>query len=601
VTDQPQLNRRILVIDDNEAIHADFCKVLTPATAVSDDLLATEAALFGDAAPKGDHVEFDVTCASQGEEGYHLVRKAAAEGKPYAMAFVDMRMPPGWDGLETISRIWAEYPDIEMVICTAFSDYSWEQTLDRLGRTDRLLIVKKPFDPVEVLQVASALTHKWNLQQQAAQRVEDLSRLVSERTKDLERARNEMVELNGELITARDAAEAANSSKSMFLANISHELRTPMTAIVGFADEVHDRLNGRNAFEEETKALETIRRNARHMIGIIGDLLDVSKLEAGKLSAERIPCEPLHIANEVIEMLLPKALDKGLQLQLNFKTAVPTRIESDPLRLRQILLNLVDNAIKFTAEGSVTLTIWLEQLGAITDNSQLFVSVKDSGTGMTSETLQRLFTPFEQADVSTTRKFGGTGLGLAISRQLAQLLGGDIQVDSQDGEGSTFLVSVATGPLTTARMVTHPSQLSSLTTEAPSPVAIEAPDTRVLLVEDGLDNQRLIKTMLKRAKCTVESANNGAECLDRMAAEDANFDVILMDLQMPVMDGLTATRHLRKDGATLPIIALTACSSPSDEANALEAGCDAFLTKPINRGHLIQTIASITKDAGCPT
>lgn len=600
MSDQPQLNRRILVIDDNEAIHTDFRKVLTPTTPVSDDLLATEAALFGDASPKGDHVEFDITCAGQGEEGYELARKAAAAGKPFAMAFVDMRMPPGWDGLETISRIWAEYPDIEMVICTAFSDYSWEQTLDRLGRTDRLLIVKKPFDPVEVLQVASALTHKWNLQQQAAQRVGDLSRLVSERTKDLERARNEMVTLNGELITARDAAEAANSSKSMFLANISHELRTPMTAILGFADVVHDRLNGRSAFDEETKALETIRRNARHMIGIIGDLLDVSKLEAGKLSAERIPCDPLHIAREVVEMLLPKATAKGLQLELNFKTAVPVRIASDPLRLRQILLNLVDNAVKFTSDGSVTLTVSLEQAGSADDDAKLCFSVDDSGAGMTPETLSRLFTPFEQADVSTTRKFGGTGLGLAISRQLAQLLGGDIEVESKQGVGSNFLVTVATGPTTTARMVTAPSQLSSLATEAPNRVTAQAPDTRVLLVEDGLDNQLLIKTILKRAKCTVEIVNNGAECLQRMAADDAAYDLILMDLQMPVMDGLTATRHLRADGATLPIVALTACSSHADEANALEAGCDAFLTKPIDRRHLVQTIASITNGAGCP-
>jgi len=393
-------NQRILLVDDNESIHEDFRKILTPSASVSDDLLATEAALFGDVLPEIDQVQFDLICANQGQEGYEMVQQAAKHGKPFAMAFVDMRMPPGWDGLETISNIWSEFPDIEMVICTAFSDYSWEQTLDRLGRTDRLLIVKKPFDRVEVLQVASALTHKWNLQQQAGQRLEDLSLLVSERTQDLERARNELVELNGELITARDLAEAANSSKSMFLANISHELRTPMTAIMGFADEVHDRLNGRTTFEPETKALETIRRNARHLIGIIGDLLDISKLESGKLSAERIPCQPLHTAAQVIELLHPKAIEKGLQLHLRFQTAVPVTIESDPLRLRQILINLVDNAIKFTNQGSVSLTICLDENAVDSSDAILRLTVQDTGIGMDDETLRRLFTPFEQADVS---------------------------------------------------------------------------------------------------------------------------------------------------------------------------------------------------------
>jgi CheY-like chemotaxis protein len=179
------MNRRVLVIDDNEAIHADFRKILTPAPTASDELLAAEADLFGAPAPAGDVVEFELVTATQGQQGHEAVKRAREEGRPFAMAFVDMRMPPGWDGLETIEHIWADCPEIEIVICTAFSDYSWAETVRRLGRTDRLLIVKKPFDHAEVLQVASALTHKWNLQQQARRTLENLSDLVRARTQDL--------------------------------------------------------------------------------------------------------------------------------------------------------------------------------------------------------------------------------------------------------------------------------------------------------------------------------------------------------------------------------------------------------------------------------
>ncbi|MGK0203179.1 MAG: two-component system sensor histidine kinase/response regulator [Planctomycetota bacterium] len=592
------LNRRVLVIDDNEAIHADFRKILTPSTGVSEDLLASEAALFGEAAPVPECVRFDLCCANQGAQGLEMVRHAAADGKPFAMAFVDMRMPPGWDGLETIKRIWAEYEDIEMVICTAFSDYSWEETLQQLGRTDRLLIVKKPFDPVEVMQVASALTHKWNLQVQAGQRMEDLSASVAERTADLELARSDLQAMNAELTAARDRAEAANATKTLFLANISHELRTPMTAILGFADEAFDGIAQIPAMEKEADAVQTIRRNARHLVGIIGDLLDVSKLEAGKLAVEGIICQPLHLAEGVVDLLQPKAEQKGLALSMRFDSPVPLSIRTDPLRLRQILVNLVDNAIKFTDSGSVVLAVALMDAAEV---PLLQFSVHDTGSGMVKEVQQRLFRPFEQADISTTRKFGGTGLGLSISRQLAQLLGGDVAVRTSTADGSCFDVTIAIGNLGDTQLVDDPSKMDAGAMGAPStPDSEYARGARVLLVEDGLDNQRLITAILRRAGCDVDIAGNGQECLDRVADSAIPYDVLLMDVQMPVMDGRTATRTLRQEGSSVPVIALTASASNDDEQACMRAGCDAFLTKPLDRKLLVRTIGKFAKREQAP-
>lgn len=587
------LNRRVLVIDDNEAIQADFRKILTPVATVSDDLLAAEAELFGDDVTRHERVTFELDTASQGQEGLAKVRAAAAADRPYAMAFVDMRMPPGWDGLETIEHIWAEFPEIEMVICTAFSDYSWEETLQRLGRTDRLLIVKKPFDHIEILQVASALTHKWNLQQQSLRMLTNLGELVRERTEDLERARDQLLAMNEELVQARDAAEAANRSKTMFLANISHELRTPMTAILGYTEELKLHLVGRLACEEQLRALETIHRNAQHMVAIVGDLLDISKLEAGKLIVERMPCSPLHVLGHVIELLRPKAEAKGVTLRVTCATPVPETVTSDPLRLRQVLLNLVDNAVKFTAAGSIELSVAFVD----GDEPMLSFAVADTGIGMSDEVVQRLFQLFEQADRSTTRRFGGTGLGLAITRQLARLLGGDVTATSRPGEGSTFCATIATGPVDGVARVTDIAELP------PEPASVAPPQRgsvagmRVLIVEDGPDNQRLIGHILTRASCVTEAVDNGQACLDRIAAAGDAFDVVLMDMQMPVVDGLAATRTLRERGCRMPIVALTASAMEADRTACMAAGCDAFLTKPIDRHELLRVLATVGTDA----
>ncbi len=588
------MNRRVLVIDDNEAIHADFRKILTPAPVASDELLVAEAELFGTQAPPSAMVQFDLVTVTQGRDGHEAVRRAQSEGRPFAMAFVDMRMPPGWDGLETIQHIWADCPEIEIVICTAFSDYSWEETVRRLGRTDRLLIVKKPFDHTEVLQVASALTHKWNLQQQARRTLSDLSELVRDRTRDLERARDDLLTLNRELVHARDAAEAANRSKTLFLANISHELRTPMTAIIGYTEELQLHLADLPAGSPERDALETIRRNAQHLVVIIGDLLDMSKIEAGKLTVERIATEPLRVVDDVVTLLRPKAAAKGLTLTCELATPMPTTVATDPLRLRQILLNLTDNAIKFTKTGGVRVVLSLAP-----HEPRLVVAVHDTGVGIDADAVPRLFRPFEQADLSTTRRFGGTGLGLAISRQLAVLLGGSIDVDSRVGHGTCFTVSVATGALDGVSFATTlPARPADETAAAVVRTAVTR--ARILVAEDGRDNQHLLQRILQRAGYDAELVHDGVQCVQRLQQADPPVDLVLMDMQMPNLDGVAATAQLRAAGCTLPIVALTANAMQGDQDECRRAGCDAFLTKPIDRDQLLQTIARLVRNDSRP-
>jgi signal transduction histidine kinase len=577
------LNRRVLVIDDNEAVQADYRKILLPAPIVSGDLAAAEAALFGAAGPGGAVPVFELATASQGHEGHDLVLAAAAAGRPFAMAFVDMRMPPGWDGIETIERIWNVCPDIEMVICTAYADRSWDELARRLGATDRLLIVKKPFDHAEVRQAACALTHKWNLHRQSQQTLAGLAAIVEERTRELRITRDQLVELNREILLAKDAAEAANRAKTLFLANVSHELRTPMTSILGYAEALEDRLHGRDIDPFESGAIRTIRRNSEHLIGLIGDLLDVSRLEAGQLRLDRVPCSPAELLAQVDSILRPKADEKGLEFTVDCPAAMPGLVETDPLRLRQILVNLADNAIKFTDRGSVRVTA-----RAIDGEApRLVVAVRDTGLGMSPDEQARIFSPFVQADASITRRFGGSGLGLAISRHLATLLGGGIEIASAPGAGSCFTLTIAAPPV--VRAAPPPVVAAGGPAARVSAEALLA-GARVLLVEDGRDNQRLVGHILGRAGCAVAIAENGAECLGMMAA-DAAFDLVLMDMQMPVMGGLEATTRLRERGCRVPIVMLTANALAEIEVECRRAGADAYLTKPVGRQRLLEALA----------
>ncbi len=404
----------------------------------------------------------------------------------------------------------------------------------------------------------------------------------------------ELAAKSEQLEQARASAEASNQSKSEFLANMSHEIRTPMTAILGYAELLLEQGDLNKAPAQRVDAIRTIQRNGEHLLSIINDILDVSKIEAGKMTIEQIQSSPAQIITDVLSLMRHRAEGKNLKLEARYDGPIPATIKSDPTRLRQVIVNLVGNAIKFTEQGGVTVAVKMLDTPE-SPTPYLAFQVIDTGIGLTPEQQAKLFKPFSQADSSTTRQFGGTGLGLMISKRLAEILGGDITLESQHGQGTTFTVTIATGPLDGVAMLQGADIIDNAAAISNKKKAEDTRvDGRILLAEDGRDNQRLISFVLRKAGAEVDIAENGRiACEMATAALEAGqpYGVILMDMQMPELDGYGATTQLRQNGYARPIIALTANAMSGDRDKCIQAGCDDFATKPINKPHLLATIA----------
>jgi PAS domain S-box-containing protein len=686
-------NHRILVIDDNQAIHDDMRKILIGEVTTQERLQDDEALLFGvEAVPV---TKFAIDSAYQGQEGLAKLEQSLAEGRPYALAFVDVRMPPGWDGVETIGHLWRVYPNLQVVMCSAYSDYSWIDMQRRLGRSEKLLILKKPFDNIEVIQLAHALTHKWLLSRQAEAEMADLDLIVAERTAQLRNAheqierefqqrakaqeafriifqastigialldksgrytdvngafeklfdltRDELVgnspaelgvvnqrrmmplheaidrtpaveaeeiayqsrtgrrtgllwtraveihdcphrlclvlditdrkEMEEELRRARIAAEASTKAKSEFLANMSHEIRTPMNGILGFT--------GLTLATElapyQRENLETVESSARALLRIINDILDFSKVEADRLDLESAPFSLSECLESAAGMVLATARQKQLDFSCTVSPGTPDFLTGDEIRLRQILVNLMGNAVKFTAEGSVTTEVSTASFDGRTVELQF--AVRDTGIGIPLDKQGLIFEPFRQLEGYMTRKYGGTGLGLAIVTRLLDLVGGRIWVDSQENAGSTFYFTI---PFLVSDKPLAPQDEPGAIEEGPiSPLSI-------LVAEDNDVSRLLLERLLANQGHKVTEARSGIEAIKLY--EQATFDLILMDVQMPDMDGFEATAEIRgragKTGEHIPIIALTAHAIKGDRERCLDAGMDDYLSKPIQPDEL---------------
>ncbi|GJM43827.1 MAG: hypothetical protein DHS20C21_06690 [Gemmatimonadota bacterium] len=389
-----------------------------------------------------------------------------------------------------------------------------------------------------------------------------------------------------ELEIAMERVEAASQAKSAFLANVSHEIRTPLTAILGYADEI---LRDDLPPAERREAAHIIRRNGDFLLRIVNDLLDLSKIEAGGLEIERVRFSPFQLIDDVECSFRAVARERALEWSSAVVGSLPETIESDPTRVRQVLVNLVGNALKFTERGSVGVRVQLrEEAGA---EPMLCFQVTDTGIGMTPDEIARIFQPFTQADGSTTRRFGGTGLGLTICERLVHRLGGDIHVQSRPGEGSTFTFAIPIGSQEgVPRSTAEEAQAQRRATPTAAPVKERTlPACHLLLADDNPVNLRLISRILERMGARVTTAATGAEAVSVAWQEGRNgraVDLILMDLQMPDLDGWDAVTQLRDAGWPGPIVALTGNALPEERKRCLASGFDGFMTKPIRRAEL---------------
>ena len=677
----------ILIVDDNTAIHEDFRRILADRNS-NDAFDAEDAAFFGTPGQVETKLSFDLEFASQGQEALEKVRAAKKAGQRFSVVFMDVRMPPGWDGIETAKHLWEEDPDLQIVICTAYSDYSWDDMVEQLGQTDKLLILRKPFDVIEAKQTAHAFSSKWSLLQQNRQHAVfleqtmnlspsmifwvtgdgsityanlaacdalgcDKTEVQSLRVGDIlskcsgegwRKIWNETLirknlrldtfltkhhgqttpveaivtildfqsrqlmcvtaqDITSRLLTlrelanARDAALESARMKSQFMANMSHEIRTPMNGVLGMAEL----LEKTELTASQREYVGIINQSGSALLSIINDILDSAKIESGKIEFQKIPFNLHDVIKGTMQTISANASkNKNLKMCSHVDANITSNIFGDPGRLRQVLLNLVGNAVKFTNDGEVSLTV--ELVEEKEEQYLLRFRVKDSGIGIDADHLHHIFQPFTQADSTNKRSHGGTGLGLTISSQIIQAMGGAIQVQSDLGKGAEFSFELSlqkTSEKTTSRLLAdsfnHTTNPPTGNMRIDPEIHENVSSLRILLAEDNEVNRKVTLMQLEQLGAKADIATNGREAVEALTKKD--YDVILMDCQMPVMDGFEATREIRLHyHRPIRIIALTANAMKEDRNRCLKAGMDDYLSKPLNSPSLAKALRIATAE-----
>ena len=497
------------------------------------------------------------------EENWNPVMKICTDG---TLTYVNPRCGPILKAWST--KLDQQVPDnIKEVIIDVTKRRQAQSVEIETPDGDYFSIIFAPLmlDDTHVHGYGRDITAQKRYEQELIEHQNNLEATVAARTEELEEA--------------RDQADQANKAKSMFLANMSHEIRTPLTAIIGYAEMLRDATVSE---QEKATALQTIINSGNHLKGVINDILDISKIEAEKLNIETLRVDVSRILAEVTSLIDAQARDKKLKFTISYQYPVPTTIMSDSVRIKQILLNLCSNALKFTHEGSINIEVACDR-----ENEQLSFCVSDTGIGMSQSQQEHIFSAFVQADESTTRKYGGTGLGLTLSKQLCQMLGGDLIVNSEPDVGSQFTATMSTGALNDDVMTNEMLHVESIVNSISRNQNIFFKG-KVLLAEDTPEIRQYAVLRLQQLGLEVETVSNGALAMNSALSND--YDLVLMDMQMPIMDGYTAAEKLREKGYTVPIIAMTANIMPADQKKCFEHGCTDFVAKPIEQNKLIEVL-----------
>ena len=583
---EPIPNRRLLVVEDQQDVQEDFVRVLQR----RDEAMALgqeSVEMYGRQRQQMVRFEVDFTCT--GAEALDKVRLSVKEGRPYAVVFVAVGIPP-WGGLETASRLWEEDAFLQVVICGAREGAALEEARKRARIQANMCFLNKPFDTLELVQLAYALTNKWMVAWRSRKKLDELARLLERQTREMTATRDQISALQSQMHVASNAVDVINQSKSRLLNDMGFAIRTPLTSILGFADMMDQFADGKNMSQADRLALDSIRRNSEFLKRVAEDISNLTELSKKTGDMDRRPCSLIRVLQSVFSLMRVHAEAKGLAFEIHFQTDIPRLIFTDELRLEKILVNLIGNAIKFTPKGSVSLDVAL-----VEEKQSAWVrfDIKDSGVGMGSAQIQEFEQAFQRFQLSGGAETPGSRLGLLSSKVLAINLGGDLEVKSVEGKGTTVVVRISAGDISRIKRLRHPeAALQSLLALNKEDDA-DRLDCRVLLAEDTVDNQYLISTILRNAGAEVTAVNNGEFAVEKALSaqrEGRPYDVILMDMMMPVLDGFRATQELRRSGYEGPIIAVSAMVALDNQKRCREAGCDAFIAKPIDLQQLIRCV-----------